>query len=188
MRKYFSSLWILGLVTLVAFPALSWPIFYLTNQSWEEVFFCPPENSWSILNFAAAGIIFGLMMIWMTELPYFEKSLAKYKNLLSQFKLNVGHVIFLSFCAGVGEEIFFRGAVQPLLGIYITAFIFVAIHGYFSVKNKKVNIFALALTCFIMLLGWAAKELSLWHAIAGHFAYDLVLLAFYRKTAKTSLE
>lgn len=183
MRKYFNSLWILGLGTLVVFPLLAWPIFYFTGQNWGDVLACSSESIWSIFNFLSAGIIFGLLMIWMTELSYFEQSLAKYKNLLTQFELNRGHVIFLSICAGVGEEIFFRGAIQPLVGIIPTAVIFVAIHGYFSLKDMKVNIFAAALTAFIILLGWAAQELSLWHAIAGHFAYDLVLLAYYRKTA-----
>lgn len=183
MRKYFNSLWVLGLGTLIVFPLLAWPIFYFTDTSWSELLYCPQEHLLSILNFVSAGIIFGIVMIWMTELDYFEQSLRKYKNLLSQFELNRGHVIFLSICAGVGEEIFFRGALQPLLGIVLTAVIFVAIHGYYSLKDMRVNIFAVALTLFIVLLGWAAETFSLWHAIAGHFAYDLVLLAYYRKTA-----
>jgi membrane protease YdiL (CAAX protease family) len=103
--------------------------------------------------------------------------------------LNTFYVIFLSVCAGVGEEIFFRGALQPLLifftnmhiGIWVTAIFFVAIHGYFSIKNKRVNIFAALLTLFIGLLGWASNEYTLWLAIAAHFSYDLVLLFYYKK-------
>lgn len=91
--------------------------------------------------------------------------------------------IYLSVCAGVGEEIFFRGALQPLpyAGIWITAIFFVAIHTYFSLKNWKKNVFALLLSAFIALLGWGARDFSLWHAIAGHFSYDLVLLMYLRK-------
>ena len=183
MRKLFSSLWILGLATLVIFPLLAWPVLYFTDRSWAEVFAIESDQFYSIANFLSAGIIFGLLMIWLTELPYFEEALSKYKNLLSGFKITRFHVIFLSICAGVGEEIFFRAAMQPLFGIVITAIIFVAIHGYYSYKNMKVNIFAGFLTLFIVFLGWGAEEFSLWHAIAGHFSYDLVLLAYYRRTS-----
>jgi membrane protease YdiL (CAAX protease family) len=176
-------LWILGLGTLIIFPLLAWPILYLLDISFQDLLYIEYEQLYSIPTFISAGILFGLGVIWMTELPFFEKALSKYKNLLSQFKITGFHVVFLSICAGFGEEIFFRGAVQPLLGIVVTAIFFVAIHGYYSIKNSKVNVFAILLTGFIILLGWGAKEFTIWHAIAGHFSYDLVLLAYHRKTA-----
>ncbi|MCB9225070.1 MAG: CPBP family intramembrane glutamic endopeptidase [Crocinitomicaceae bacterium] len=183
MRKMFSSLWILGLGTLILFPLLAWPLLYWQDISWAELFIVEKETLYTVPNFLSAGILFGLGMIWLTELEYFEKALKRYKNMLTGFKINRFHVIFLSICAGVGEEIFFRGAMQPLIGILGTAVIFVAIHGYYSYKEFKVNIFATFLTLFIIFLGWGAQEFSLYHAIAGHFAYDLVLLAYYRKNA-----
>jgi len=130
------------------------------------------------------GIVFGLFVIWLTELNYFEKSMSKYKNMLDGYNLNTFYVFFLSICAGVGEEIFFRGTIQPLIGIWATAIFFVAIHGYFSFKNFRINIFAILLTLFIALLGWGAKTYSLWLAIAAHFSYDLVLLFYYKRSAK----
>ncbi|UKN01280.1 CPBP family intramembrane metalloprotease [Paracrocinitomix mangrovi] len=183
MRSKFNSLWILGLATLIVFPLLAWPIMYFQGISFESVFVVELPQLYSIPSFLSAGIIFGLIVIWLTELPFFDDSLSKYRDLLSNLKINRFHVIFLSICAGVGEEIFFRGAIQPLLGIIITAIFFVAIHGYFSYKEPKVNAFAILLTAFIMFLGWAARELTIYHAIAGHFSYDLVLLAYYRKNS-----
>ena len=172
----------MGIGTLIIFPLLAWPLLYWQDIGWKDLFIVERETLYSVPNFLSAGILFGLAMIWMTELPYFEKALERYKNLLSSFKLTRFHVIFLSFCAGFGEEIFFRGAMQPLIGILGTAVIFVAIHGYYSYKSFKVNVFAVCLTLFILFLGWGAREYSIWHAIAGHFAYDLVLLAYYRRT------
>lgn len=181
MRKLFSSLWILGLGTLIIFPLLAWPILYFSGVNFLDVFLIESRQLYSIPSFLSAGILFGLGVIWLTELPYFEEALAKYKNLLENFKITRFHVIFLSICAGVGEEIFFRGAIQPLIGIVPTAILFVAIHGYYSRRNFKVNIFAFLLTFFIIFLGWGAKNFSIWHAVAGHFSYDLVLLAYYKK-------
>lgn len=182
MRKIVTSLWFLGLSTLLIFPLLAWLILFLAGQDFFDLFRLSLRQLYSIPTFISIGIIFGLIVIWTTELPYFEKSLSKYRNLLSDLKINRFHAFFLSFCAGFGEEVFFRGAIQPFLGIWITAIFFVAIHGYFSIKNRALSIFAVGLTLFIALLGWAAKEFTIWHAIAGHFCYDLVLLMYHRKT------
>jgi len=181
MRKLFSSLWFLGLITLILFPLLARLVFFVAGKNFFELFRCAWSDLFSIPTFLSIGILFGLLVIYITELPYFDKPLSTYRNLLSHLKINRIHVFFLSFCAGFGEEVFFRGAIQPYVGIWLTAFIFVAIHGYFSLKNMPVNFFAVGLTLFIALLGWAAKELTIWHAIAGHFSYDLVLLMYHRR-------
>jgi membrane protease YdiL (CAAX protease family) len=183
MRKWFTSLWVLGFGTLILFPLIAWPLMHWQGITFTDLFIVEQETLYTIPNFLSAGILFGLAMIWLTELDYFEEALSKYKFMLSNFKINRIQVVFLSICAGIGEEVFFRGAMQPLVGILVTAIVFVAIHGYYSYKNFKVNIFALFLTLFIIFLGWGAEKFSLWHAIAGHFSYDLVLLAYYRKTA-----
>lgn len=187
MRRFFSSLWALELITLIVFPLLTWPVLYFTDTSWGELFYVKTDDLYLLPNFISAGIIFGLFMIWLSELKYFEKALARFANLLSRFKINLFHAFFISFCAGFGEEIFFRGGLQPILGIWITAILFIAVHGYFSLKNFRINVFALVLTGFIVLLGWAADRFSLWHAIAGHFAYDFVMLMYYRRMSKQSI-
>ncbi|MCG8573827.1 MAG: CPBP family intramembrane metalloprotease [Flavobacteriales bacterium] len=184
MRRIFSSLWVLGLGTLVIFPLLAWPVLYFSDTSFWSIFEVSYEDLFSIPTFLSAGIIFGLMVIWMSELSYFEDSLARYRNILKDVRINRFSAFFLSVCAGFGEEIFFRGALQPLLGVIITAVLFVGIHGYFSIKNWKVNVFSISLTLFIMLLGWASREFSIWHAIAGHFSYDLVLLMYHARQSR----
>ncbi len=180
----------MGLGTLVLFPLLAWGVmalvqiwfndFYPTN--WIDIFRFPPSTYYLTPIFISFGILFGLLVIWLTELQYFEKSMSRYRNALDQYSLSHFYVIFLAICAGVGEEIFFRGALQPLAGIIITSIFFVAIHGYFSLKNKRVNVFAILLTLFIIVIGWASQQFSIWLAIVAHFSYDLVLLYYYKLT------
>lgn len=169
---------------MILFPALAYLIFFICGENFLDLFYCTQDKLFSIPIFIAVGIIVGLIVIYITDLPYFDKPLSRYKNLLSNLKINIFQAFFLSFCAGFGEEVFFRGAVQPYLGIWLTAIFFVAIHGYFSYKNIPLNVFGIGLTLFIALIGWSAKEFSLWHAIAAHFSYDLVLLMFHRHTTK----
>ena len=188
MKKLFQKypLFFLGLGTLIAFPLLSWIIILILPNSFqvsfESMFKIETTEYLLIPLFLSIGILFGLFVIWLTELNYFEKSMSKYKNILSDYKLTTFYVFFLSVCAGVGEEVFFRGVIQPLVGVWVTALFFVAIHGYFSFKNKRINIFAILLTCFIAFIGWSAREYTIWLAIAAHFSYDLVLLFYYKNT------
>lgn len=186
MRKFFTSIYFIGLITLIGFPLLAWLVHFLGNTSFIESLKINLSELLTVPFFLGFGIAFGLLVIFLSELPYFEKPLSGYRNLLSNLKLTIFHAFFLSVCAGVGEEIFFRGAVQPWLGIWITAVFFVAIHGYFSWKNKAINVFAIALTLFIVVIGWAAEKYTLWHAIAAHFSYDFVLLMYHRKTSQYS--
>jgi uncharacterized protein len=172
--------------TLVIFPLIAWPILYFSETEFWSIFDIELNDVFSIPTFLSAGIVFGLLVIWLTELPYFEDALSRYRNILKDIQISRFSAFFLSICAGFGEEVFFRGAIQPLLGIWVTAILFVGIHGYFSFKNWKVNIFSVSLTLFILLLGWAARDISIWHAIAGHFAYDLVLLMYHSKKSRQS--
>lgn len=181
MRKLTGKLWFLGLITLVVFPLLALPIFYFSDQSFLDLFIIASNTIFALPTFFAAGILFGILMIWLSELPFFERAISDYKSVFSGFKITIWRAIYLSICAGVGEEIFFRGAVQPLLGIWITAIFFVAIHTYYSFKNWKKTLFGVLLTFFIVFLGWGAEKYSLYHAMAGHFSYDLVLLLYMRK-------
>jgi hypothetical protein len=182
MKSWFSQLWFMGLITLIGFPLLAWPILYFQDIPFFSIFKVEFEEAFLIPAFIAFGILFGLISIWYTEHPYFEKELSNISNRLDGVKINRWNAFYISVCAGVGEEVFFRAALQPLLGIWVCSFVFVAIHLYFSFKSWKINLFGIALTLFIVVLGWGFETFSLWHAIAGHFAYDFVLLNYMRKT------
>ncbi len=182
------ALWIMGLATLILFPLLAYPILYFQEISLMSLFKISSEQVYLIPIFIAVGILFGLIVIWFTELNYFENALAPIKSRLDQFKITTLVAFFLSICAGFGEEVFFRGALQPLIGNIPTALFFVAIHGYFSIKNLRLNFFGILLTFFIIFLGWAAKEYNLWLAISAHFSYDLVLLFYYKSQKNESID
>lgn len=82
----------------------------------------------------------------------------------------------VSLSAGVGEELFFRGALQHWLGIPLTAVIFVAIHGYLDPRDRRLLTYGAALTAGMMVLGWMAREQGLLGPIIAHMLIDVVLL------------
>lgn len=124
--------------------------------------------------------------MWFGDLRFFENTLVEYGKMMADFKINTWQAFFLSICAGVGEEILFRGAIQPILGIWLTAIIFVGSHHYLYREKltKKNTVPFFVMVGFLLglgvFLGWVAEAFSLWHAIAIHFTYDLVQFMYIR--------
>ncbi|MEM6858527.1 MAG: type II CAAX endopeptidase family protein [Pseudomonadota bacterium] len=90
-------------------------------------------------------------------------------------KLGIGPIIFLSLCAGIGEEALFRGGVQTLLGVYLpyphpvllAACAFAVIH--FAKPLNSGLIFAIG--CLFGMIYWATG--SLLTVMIGHAVYDI---------------
>lgn len=82
----------------------------------------------------------------------------------------------VSIFAGVGEELLFRGAIQPLIGVWLTSIIFVAIHGYISFRTAGHILFTLLLFGLSMMLGYLYIHVGLVAAMAAHGVYDLLML------------
>lgn len=121
------------------------------------------------------GAFYALLIGICFDKPQFEQELAKQKKMLLSLRLNFFDKVFLSFCAGFGEEVLFRSGVQHWAGIWITSILFIAIHGYLNPKKWRLAIYGLFLIPFIVSLGYALGSLGLWFCIAAHFAYDLVI-------------
>jgi len=132
---------------------------------------------------AALGLAAGFSARWLIGRPFMKPVSTKYANLLGQFQLTWSEVLFVSFCAGVGEEILFRGAIQPFLGIVLTAIVFVAIHGYLNPRDLKMSIYGLLMTVFIGLIGFAADWAGLISAMMAHTIIDVILLQNLQQTA-----
>jgi uncharacterized protein len=84
--------------------------------------------------------------------------------------------IQVSFFAGVGEELLFRGAIQPLIGVWLTSFIFIAIHGYISFRTTGHALFTILLFGLSMMLGYLYIYAGLVAAMVAHAVYDLLML------------
>ena len=76
--------------------------------------------------------------------------------------------VLLGLSAGIGEEITLRGALQPRLGIPLTAAFFAALHVQYSWFGMLV-IFLLG-----VLLGQVRKRTNTTVAILAHVAYDVI--------------
>ena len=101
-----------------------------------------------------------------------------YRDLIKQLlpeKITILQVLFLSLCAGIGEELFFRGYLQYYWGIWITSVFFVAIHGYLNPK-RPIFFYGLFMIADIAGVGWLYEEYGFIAAATAHAMIDFILI------------
>lgn len=174
MKK--SKLYLLGAITLIVFPIPAFAILYWQeNTSLFDFLELKSITIFTVLNGILLGGCYALLAMAVMKLPLFEKVPLKIDALVRSLHLNTFDAIFLSLCAGIGEELLFRSGVQQFLGIWTTSILFVAIHGYFSIKQPMMNLYGLVVLPFILILGYSFETYGLWFVASAHFSYDLLL-------------
>ncbi len=129
----------------------------------------------------ATGIAFGYVAWFVACQRFMAPSLRLFTELIQQLNLSVFEVWFLSICAGVGEELFFRGGLQPIFGIWPTAIIFVAIHGYLNPFDWRNSIYGAVMCLMIAALGYLTESVGIVTAMVAHTMIDVVLLTKLRQ-------
>lgn len=177
-RKTF---FILGLITLFGFGALGLLM----------VHFFQARSIWSLLTEGRSipyqlyrGGLFGIIaagnMLWLIETPLLGKSRRFFSDLIRKSNLQWSDLLFLSLAAGIGEELLFRAGIQPFLGIWITAVIFVAIHGYLNPLDWKMSIYGILMVVISGGLGYLYAYVGLFAAMMAHFLIDAILFARFK--------
>ena len=121
------------------------------------------------------GAMYAFVALGFMNSRVFNDMPTRIENIVKNMRLNFWDCVFLSICAGVGEELLFRSGVQFYIGPLITSIIFVAIHGYLNPFNWRMSLYGLIVLPFILLISYGLEEFGLWFCIGAHFMYDLVL-------------
>ena len=80
-------------------------------------------------------------------------------------------VLVVSLSAAIGEEIFFRGALQPVFGLVPTSLFFALVHTQYTLTPASVWIIVVALA-----LGLLRQRVGTTAAIVAHFVYNFIPL------------
>ncbi len=140
------------------------------------------EHGYSVLEQIALGCLSGIatavVIIFMASRSPVSQVLNDFYiyREISRIRFSPFDRVQLSLFAGAGEELLFRGAVQPLLGIWITSVIFVGIHGYFKFKSAGHLLFGALMFGLSMLLGLLFEHAGLISAMIAHALYDIAML------------
>ena len=144
-------------------------------------------TSWTLIGIEF-GLLAGAVMLILTSADSSKESFGHQIRLIRSFKLTVVDALFLSLCAGLGEEMLFRVALQDWLHYWVGDFyailgsiIFVAIHGYINPRDWDTTKFGLVLLLFVLALSYAVDVQGLWFCIAAHASYDFLLLIWWSR-------
>ena len=132
-----------------------------------------------------AGLCIAVVAHLMIASPLLREVNTSYARMLGRFQLSFSEVLLISLSAGVGEEILFRGSIQPFLGVAVTSVLFVAVHGYLNPKDWRLSVYGVFMTIGIAWLGYLAETQGLLSAIIGHTIIDVYLLIYLQRSAKT---
>ncbi len=171
-----TRIYLLGLITLLVFPIPAiWALWYFEEINPLEILDLNQLINPKTLLGLSWGMIYAVFSMSVFQLNIFGNELDRQEKLIQSMNLNLVDKIFLSLCAGFGEEILFRVGVQHWLGIWITSILFISIHGYLNPKKWRLSLYGILLLPFILSLGSWLSPMGIWFCIAAHFSYDLML-------------
>ena len=131
-----------------------------------------------LIHFVAAGaIILGLVFlqavagaIWALLNPEEAELLEAVNSLLLADIDTLWKWLILALASGIGEELLFRGAIQPVFGLGFTSILFALLHVQYGYTPFMLVILILAL-----ILGLVRRYFSTTISIVVHVGYNFVL-------------
>ena len=163
--------------TIVLFGGLGMVIIPYVRPAGLSTFLLGNERLWlQLLIGLVVGFVTAKAAWQIVELPFLADTKRFFADLIGPIKLSIPQIVFISLCAGIGEELFFRGAIQPMLGIWVTSILFVLLHGYLNPFNVSLSIYGLYMVVVIGVLGLITEHIGIIAAMTAHSVIDVVLL------------
>ena len=132
-----------------------------------------------VIGFAVGGAVVGLTRVGTRYFQWARDLHGSFRDLLGP--LTGQEIVILALASSIGEELLFRGALLPWMGIWIQALVFALLH---VGPGKRF----LPWTASALVLGVAFGELAVWTEnlgapIAAHFAINFLNLRHIVRTA-----
>lgn len=156
----------LGLIGITIIAVLNFPAL---RQSLTSIFDITYLLSGAFAGAGAAGIILALLNIFPSLM---NDMTAKVLGLFRE--VSVAQAIALGLAAGLGEELLFRGGLQPFLGVLITSVLFALLHPFGWLYITAAFTISLGLGWLAVLTGGLAAS------VAAHACYDALLFLALR--------
>jgi len=149
-------------------PSETWKRLGLERVTWRQV----------VLTVGLALVIlvfyYGVDWVWLVLAPENYEMMEALGEVLYGGVMNTWQALVISLVAGVTEELFFRGALQPRFGLLLAAILFTGVHVQYGFTPAALEILSAAL-----VLGWLRQRTNTSTCILLHALYDAAgLLVF----------
>ncbi len=177
-KKFFYIFIILAELSL---PVTGIFIFFILRKPLNSIFLIKD----SLLKQIIFGLISGFMLgyissIIIDKLKFFKIIKELVITLIKEYKVNLFDIFLISLLAGICEEILFRGVLQQLIGLFLSSFIFILLHGYFNPFNLNSTIFGLFMYVLSLIIGISFENLGILCAMIFHFSYDFIVILYFK--------
>lgn len=116
-------------------------------------------------------VIVGSIWMGLVSKETYKKQ-TEASDAISKSITTLGLAFAVAASAAIGEEIAFRGALQPIFGLWPTAIIFALTHAQYALTPASLIILGVALA-----FGWIRQRYNTTVAMVTHFWYDFIPLA-----------
>lgn len=138
------------------------------------------------------GLFFGslasLLGVLLVNGKRFRNLRVFFEDMIGEINPSLFDILFYSFCASIGEEVLFRAGIQPLIGIWPAAVLFVLLHGYINPANFNLTIYGIFLIAISAGFGYLFKFFGLFSAVIAHFVYDVSMFCVLKYAYRRNLE
>ncbi len=134
------------------------------------------QIGWGITFGLAISVPFAVIVFFVPLFSSFRRQLL---DLVSRLDLEALNPLWISLSAGIGEELLFRGALQPIVGLWWASSIFTLAHfgsGQFRSMNWQKLIYATSVFIAGLFLGYVFLKFGLIAAIVTHATVDVISL------------
>lgn len=167
-----------SIISVLAYPALAFCLvgIWVTRRPREAVKRLGLER----LDLRQVGISLGLVLpllimgigldaIGRRVQPELYAQLEAVLKAMSSNVTNPAVALILALSAGIGEEILFRGAIQPRLGIGLTSLLFAVAHTQYGVSYAVLGVFLIGI-----VLGYQRKYMNTTACVITHAGYNFI--------------
>jgi membrane protease YdiL (CAAX protease family) len=109
------------------------------------------------------------------------------RDAIQALRLTTAQIVAIALMVSVAEELFFRAALQPLLGIWLASAVFALAHMRLDREawaRERLTFGLVTLTLLFVVsasLGFVYARFGLVSAMASHFVYDVIVLQGYQR-------
>jgi membrane protease YdiL (CAAX protease family) len=141
-----------------------------------------PKDPLELTRLVSIGALGALLLLVLSY--FFEDwfpSFRELKAVIMRFlgPCTVPMALYLAVITAFGEELLFRGALQPFAGLFLTSVLFGLLH---MGRDGLVSAWSLWALIAGLLLGWMYAETgSLWPPIVAHFGVNAVSILNLRR-------
>lgn len=179
----------------IAYVVIAWAtIEFIQKKAFVSIFESHTPYHYQILIGAGAGTAFALVqrMLLFNWNRWKTMQISAVRGSTGLFR-SPATILLISVIVGVTEEILFRAAIQPLIGIFYASVLFTAVHlnlGGESGARSDSRMAALSILIVFaasLLMGLLFESFGLLTSVAAHMIYDAIVLFSYRSLVRAEL-